>query len=129
MSLEILIADEPTTALDVTIQQQIITLLMQLQQRLGMAILFISHDLNLVRQISDDVCIMKSGKIIEQGVTDAIFDTPQHDYTKALINAELRGAPYPYLEQAAPLLSVDKLNIWFPIKKGLFSKRLIILKR
>ena len=119
---EILIADEPTTALDVTIQQQIVTLLMQLQKRLGMAILFISHDLNLVRQISDDICIMRAGRIIEHGASEAIFENPQHDYTKALIDAEPNGAPHSLADTAKTLLSVEQLNIWFPIKKGLFAK-------
>lgn len=119
---EILIADEPTTALDVTIQQQIVTLLMQLQKRLGMAILFISHDLNLVRQISDDICIMRAGRIIEHGASEAIFENPQHDYTKALIDAEPNGAPHSLADTAKTLLNVEQLNIWFPIKKGLFAK-------
>ena len=86
---KLLIADEPTTALDVTIQAQIIDLLIELKQKLNMSILFISHDLKLVRQIADRVCVMKSGEIVEQGAVEDIFRQPQHDYTKLLVSASM----------------------------------------
>ena len=90
---DLLIADEPTTALDVTVQAQILKLLGELQQRLGMAMLLITHDLSIVRHISDRVCVMRDGVIVEEGATERVFETPEHDYTRALIAAEPKGQP------------------------------------
>ena len=92
---DLLIADEPTTALDVTIQAQILKLLKELQQKLGMAMLFITHDLGIVRRMADQVCVMTDGEIVEQGETETIFDNPQHAYTKHLLAAEPKGRKKP----------------------------------
>ncbi|MBD9503935.1 ABC transporter ATP-binding protein [Pseudomonas sp. PDM17] len=118
---ELLIADEPTTALDVTVQLKILDLLRDLQQRLGMAMLLITHDLNLVRRIAHRVCVMKSGCIVEQADCDTLFAAPQHPYTRELLGAEPSGTPAQN-EPGAPLLEVDNLRVWFPIKKGVFRK-------
>ncbi|HEY0442530.1 MAG TPA: ATP-binding cassette domain-containing protein, partial [Xanthobacteraceae bacterium] len=99
---DLLIADEPTTALDVTVQAQILTLLKELQKRLGMAILFITHDLGIVRRLADIVCVMKDGKIVEQGPVEAVFTAPQHSYTRALLAAEPKPDPAP-VQPDAPL--------------------------
>jgi len=118
---ELLIADEPTTALDVTVQLKILELLKDLQARLGMALLLISHDLNVVKQIANRVCVMQRGCIVEQASCDELFRSPQHPYTKVLLGAEPSGGPSPN-PAGAPLLEVDDLRVWFPIKKGLFKK-------
>lgn len=118
---ELLIADEPTTALDVTVQLKILDLLKSLQARLGMALLLISHDLNLVRRIAHRVCVMQCGKIVEQADCATLFSKPQHPYTQMLINAEPSGAPAANAE-GAPLLEVKDLKVWFPIKKGLLRR-------
>ncbi|NWB87408.1 MULTISPECIES: ABC transporter ATP-binding protein [Pseudomonas] len=115
---ELLIADEPTTALDVTVQLKILELLKELQARLGMALLLISHDLNLVRRIAHRVCVMQRGRIVEQADCEALFQAPQHPYTCELLSAEPRGEPA-VTEVGEPLLEVDDLKVWFPIKKGL----------
>jgi microcin C transport system ATP-binding protein len=124
---ELLIADEPTTALDVTVQLKILELLKELQARLGMALLLISHDLNLVRQIAHRVCVMQRGRIVEQASCEALFDSPQHPYTQELLGAEPRGGP---ADNAAgqPMLEVENLRVWFPIKKGLFKHTVDHLK-
>ncbi len=119
---DLLIADEPTTALDVTIQAQILELLEELQNRFGMAILFITHDLSIVRKISDRICVMNDGKIVEQGETKTIFDTPQDPYTKELLSAEPSGEPNKAKDGAPVIMEADDLKIWFPIKKGLLKK-------
>ena len=118
---ELLIADEPTTALDVTVQLKILELLKELQSRLGMALLLISHDLNLVRRIAHRVCVMQSGRIVEQAACEELFTAPQHPYTQELLGAEPSGGPVP-VEPAAPLLEVKDLRVWFPIKKGLMRR-------
>src|SRR6516165_2860168 len=92
---DLLIADEPTTALDVTVQAQIIALLRDIQQRLGMSLLFITHDLGIVRKIAQRVCVMKDGKIVEAGPVEQVFSNPQHPYTKALLAAEPKPDPAP----------------------------------
>ncbi|MDN5248581.1 MAG: ABC transporter ATP-binding protein [Alphaproteobacteria bacterium] len=119
---ELLIADEPTTALDVTIQAQILQLLLQIKKDTGMSMLFITHDLGVVRGIADRVCVMTQGKIVEVGNTKEIFENPQHPYTKQLLSAEPKGeAPKPDL--AAPVvLETKNLKVWFPIKKGFLRK-------
>jgi microcin C transport system ATP-binding protein len=119
---DLFIADEPTTALDVTVQAQILKLLKELQGRLGMAMLFITHDLNIVRKIADRVCVMKQGKIVEQGPVEEIFKKPQHPYTKALLAAEPKMQPAPPQPDAPTMISADDLKVWYPIKRGLFKK-------
>ena len=118
---ELLIADEPTTALDVTVQLKILELLKELQARLGMALLLISHDLNLVRRIAHRVCVMQRGRVVEQAACEALFSAPQHPYTRELLAAEPSGGPVT-AEPAAPLLEVNDLRVWFPIKKGLLRR-------
>lgn len=118
---ELLIADEPTTALDVTVQQTILELLRSLQARLGMSLLLISHDLNLVRRIAQRVCVMKSGRIVEEADVEKLFASPQHAYTQQLLAAEPTGQPVPPVSEDT-LLQVDKLKVWFPVKKGLFKR-------
>ena len=119
---DLLIADEPTTALDVTIQAQILKLLKELQQRLGMAMLFITHDLGIVRRMADRVCVMTDGEVVEQGDTEAIFDKPQHAYTKHLLAAEPKGRKKPGAKVAGVVVSGDDVKVWFPIKKGVFRR-------
>ena len=121
---ELLIADEPTTALDVTIQEQILELLQSLQQKMGMAVLLITHDLNIVRRYSDDVCVMYQGGIVERNTTEQLFADPQHPYTLKLLNAEPSGQPQPVALSDSPLLQTQNLKVWFPIKKG-FLKRTV----
>ena len=117
---DLLIADEPTTALDVTVQAQILRLLKELQARLGMAILFITHDLGIVRRFADRVAVMSQGQIVEQGETAEVFAKPQHAYTKRLLAAEPKGEP-PLSNSAAPVVMEAKgLKVWFPIKRGFF---------
>lgn len=119
---ELLIADEPTTALDVTIQAQILELLAQIQKSEGMGMLFITHDLNVVRRIADRVCVMKNGEIVEEGQTNDIFTSPRHEYTKKLINAEPSGAPKPIKSNAQKIINIKNLKVWFPIVKGILRK-------
>ena len=119
---DLLIADEPTTALDVTIQAQILKLLGELQQKLGMAILLITHDLGIVRGASHRVCVMNDGEIVEQGETAAVFANPQHAYTRHLLATEPKGAPEPANPDAEPIMSCDNLKVWFPIKRGILKR-------
>ena len=118
---ELLIADEPTTALDVTVQQKILELLIDLQQRLGMSLLLISHDLNLVRKIAQRVCVMRGGEIVEHAHCQALFKEPKHPYSRMLIEAEPSGHPVTS-EYRHNLLQVDNLKVWFPLPKPLFSR-------
>lgn len=118
---KLLIADEPTTALDVTVQAQILSLLKDLQRRYGMAILFITHDLGVVRHLADSVCVMQQGEIVESGATKALFDSPQHPYTQMLINASPRGHKDPVPPSAPVMLSANDLNVRYTIKKQLFG--------
>ncbi|MGR3812668.1 MAG: ABC transporter ATP-binding protein [Cognatishimia activa] len=119
---DILIADEPTTALDVTIQAQILELLADLKKSEGMGLLFITHDLGIVRQIADRVCVMKDGEIVEAGPVSEIFANPQHDYTKTLLSARAAGAPDPVSDDADVVAQTDELRIWFPIQRGLLRR-------
>jgi microcin C transport system ATP-binding protein len=119
---DLLIADEPTTALDVTIQAQILDLLAELKESEGMSLLFITHDLGIVRRIADRVCVMKDGEIIEEGPTAQVFANPRHDYTRMLIEAEASGGPAPVPEGAQEIASTQDLRIWFPIHRGLLRR-------
>src|SRR2546427_3271704 len=116
---DLLIADEPTTALDVTVQAQILNLLKELQRRLGMSMLFITHDLGIVRRIADVVCVMKEGRIVEQAPVDQRFTAPKHAYTRALLAAEPKPDPAPPRPNEPVVMSADNLKVWFPIKRGL----------
>ena len=119
---DLLIADEPTTALDVTVQAQILALLDDLKRRRGMSMLFITHDLGIVRKIADRVAVMTKGKIVETGPTAQLFDRPQHAYTKHLLAAEPKGRPDPLEARNAPLVTATDMKVWFPIKEGFFRK-------
>jgi len=115
---KLLIADEPTTALDVTIQSQILKLIKSLQKELGMAILFITHDLGIVCQVSDRVAVMQEGKIVETEKTAVLFTSPQHPYTQKLLNAEPKGEPPEADVDANPMIQLRDVKVWFPIQKG-----------
>ena len=117
---ELLIADEPTTALDVTVQAQILELLAGLKARKGMSMLFITHDLGIVRKIADRVCVMTQGKIVETGPTAGIFANPQHEYTRHLLAAEPKGVPPKSDTAATTVMEGNDIRVWFPIKKGFF---------
>lgn len=119
---ELLIADEPTTALDVTVQAQILALLHELRQELNMGLLFITHNLGIVRKLADNVAVMQNGKCVEQNRTDALFTAPAHPYTQRLINSEPAGDPVPLTPGAAPLLKVENLAVRFPIRKGILKR-------
>ncbi len=119
---DILIADEPTTALDVTIQAQILELLNELKASENMGLLFITHDLGVVQRFADRVCVMRKGEIVEQGPTKEIFANPQHEYTKMLLGARAVGVPGPVPEGAKELVHTDKLKVWFPIKAGFLQR-------
>ena len=119
---DLLIADEPTTAVDVTIQAQIIALLRDIQGKRGMSILLITHDLGIVRKIAHRVCVMQGGELVEIAETEKLFDTPQHDYTRQLLAAEPKGNPLPARENAKPIIKADDLKVWFPIKKGVLRR-------
>ncbi|MGE4352302.1 MAG: ABC transporter ATP-binding protein [Bdellovibrionales bacterium] len=119
---DLLIADEPTTALDVTIQAQILALLKELQEKLGMALLLITHDLNIVRHMADRVCVMKQGEIVEQGSRGSIFNAPQHAYTRMLLSSEPKGEASPVPLDAQTVLKADTIKVHFPIKKGLLRR-------
>ncbi|WP_198669744.1 ABC transporter ATP-binding protein [Pelagibacterium sediminicola] len=119
---DLLIADEPTTALDVTVQAQILDLLKRLQARMGMAMLFITHDLGIVRRVADTVCVMQKGEIVERNTTEALFAAPQHDYTRQLLSAELLDAPPPSQATGAPLIATEDLKVWFPVKSGVLRQ-------
>ena len=119
---ELLIADEPTTALDVTIQAQILDLLADLKRDAGMSMLFITHDLTIVRKIADRVCVMKDGEIVETGPTAELFANPQHPYTQTLLAAESTGVPLPVPANAPVVLETDAARIWFPIQRGLLKR-------
>ena len=121
---DVLIADEPTTALDVTIQAQILDLLAGLKKTEDMGLLFITHDLGIVRRVADKVCVMKDGEIVEAGPTGKIFDSPQHPYTRKLLAAEPSGEPDPVAPDAEEIVRTDNLKIWFPIHRG-FLKRTV----
>ncbi|MCF3640491.1 ABC transporter ATP-binding protein [Rhizobium sp. TRM95111] len=121
---ELLIADEPTTALDVTVQAQILELLKTLKEEHGMSMLFITHDLGIVRKFADRVCVMTQGRIVESGPVEEIFARPQHDYTRHLLASEPRGRPVPADAAKPEVMAAQNLKVWFPIKAG-FLRRVV----
>lgn len=125
---DLLIADEPTTALDVTVQAQILELLKNLREETGMGLLFITHDLGIVRKIADEVCVMTNGEIVERGDVSEIFDNPQHDYTKHLLSAEPKGEPIEEDTTAPFVMRANDLKVWFPVKAGLMRRTVSNIK-
>ena len=125
---DILIADEPTTALDVTIQAQILMLLKDLQSRLGMAMLFITHDLGIVRKMADRVCVMSQGEIVEAGPVVQVFDAPSHPYTRRLMAAEPKGKPNRPPADSPVVMEARELRVWFPIKSGILRRTVAHIK-
>jgi len=119
---DLLIADEPTTALDVTVQAQILKLLKDIKVRLGMSMLFITHDLGIVRKVADRVCVMKAGKIVEKGAVERVFTAPEHPYTRELLGAEPKPNPAPLQPDAPTIVETNGLKVWFPIKRGVMRK-------
>jgi microcin C transport system ATP-binding protein len=119
---DLLIADEPTTALDVTIQAQILELLADLKRTEGLSLLFITHDLGVVRRIADRVCVMQGGEIVEQGPAEQIFAAPQHPYTQKLLAAEPKGRPDPVAADAPEIVRTEGLRVWFPIHRGFLRR-------
>src|SRR5690349_9428152 len=119
---DLLIADEPTTALDVTVQAQILKLLKDTQTKLGMSMLFITHDLGIVRKLADRVCVMQRGKIVEQGDVEPVFTAPEHPYPQALLAAEPKPDPAPPCPEAPVVVETKDLKVWFPIKRGVLRK-------
>ena len=119
---DLLIADEPTTSLDVTIEKEIIDLLMEIKSTEKMSIIFITHNLRIVKQISDYVCVMQNGKIIEQGSTQEIFESPKSNYTKKLLNSSPKGFKKNNSKRNSKILNVKNLKVWFPIKRGFLRR-------
>ncbi|HEY8384433.1 MAG TPA: ABC transporter ATP-binding protein [Microvirga sp.] len=119
---DLLIADEPTTALDVTVQAQILKLMAELRGRLDMAMLFITHDLGIVRKVADRVCVMLKGKIVEQGPVAEVFGNPQHPYTQRLLAAEPKGRANPVAPDAPTVVEAGPIKVWFPIKRGFLQR-------
>ncbi|RMO59914.1 ABC transporter [Pseudomonas syringae pv. aptata] len=124
---ELLIADEPTTALDVTVQRKILLLLKELQQRLNMSLLLISHDLNLVHSVAQRVCVMRAGEIVEQSDCKSLFKSPQHPYSRLLLDAEPAGEPLPR-DTRETVLQVDNLKVWFSLTGGILRRHKEYLK-
>ncbi|KPY14726.1 Peptide ABC transporter ATP-binding protein [Pseudomonas savastanoi pv. glycinea] len=124
---ELLIADEPTTALDVTVQRKILLLLKELQQRLDMSLLLISHDLNLVHSVAQRVCVMRAGEIVEQSDCKSLFKSPQHPYSRLLLDAEPAGEPLPR-DTRETVLQVDNLKVWFSLTGGILRRHKEYLK-
>ena len=125
---DLLIADEPTTALDVTIQAQILDLLKDLQRELNMAMLLITHDLGIVRKMANRTCVMKDGEIVERGPAEEVFTAPKHEYTKKLLAAQPSGEPPRFDAQASVILEAEKLKVWFPVKRGFLHRTVSHIK-
>lgn len=125
---ELLIADEPTTALDVTIQAQILELLKDLQDKLGMAILLITHDLSIVEKMADYVCVMQNGEMVEQNNAKTLFAKPEHDYTKMLLDTRPRGSVAPFQNDAPVVIQGTSLKVHFPKTKGFFGDVTSVVK-
>ena len=125
---DMLIADEPTTAVDVTIQAQLLKLLADLQAKMGLGILFITHDLGIVRRIADRAYVMQNGLLVEHGETQAVFDDPQHAYTQHLLGSEPKGRPEPADASAPQIMSASDLKVWFPIQKGFIRRTVDYVK-
>lgn len=119
---DLLIADEPTTALDVTVQAQILELLLELKRETGMALLLITHDLGIVRKMADRVCVMTHGKIVEEGSAARVFASPEHPYTQHLLASEPKGRPLNGPADTPVIMETRNLKVWFPIKTGLLRK-------
>jgi microcin C transport system ATP-binding protein len=125
---DILIADEPTTALDVTVQAQILQLLARLKAEKNLSMLFITHDLGIVRNFADRVCVMTGGEIVEQGPTEEVFSRPKHPYTKHLLAAEPKGKPPARRDDAPVIVSGDDIKVWFPIQRGFLRRTVGYIK-
>jgi microcin C transport system ATP-binding protein len=125
---DLLIADEPTTALDVTIQAQVLSLIQQLQEKYGMGLLLINHDLGVIRHMAQHTCVMQKGRVIEDGKTSDLFSHPQHPYTRGLLEAEPCGSPCPISPHAPILLEGQDVRVWFPVKKGFFGRTVSHIK-
>jgi len=125
---ELLIADEPTTALDVTIQAQILELLKKLQKEMQMAMLLITHDLGIVRRMAERVYVMKDGEIVESGRTEDVFSNPKNNYTRHLLEAEPKGMPPDFDASAPVVVETDNLKVWFPVKRGLLQRTVDYVK-
>ena len=125
---DLLIADEPTTALDVTIQAQVLKLLRDLQARMHMALLLITHDLTIVRRVAERVCVMQHGEIVEQGAVDKVFAAPEHPYTRRLLNAEPKDRPRPAPAGADAIMEAADVKVWFPIKRGVLKRTVDYVK-
>ncbi len=119
---ELLIADEPTTALDVSVQAQILQLLRELKQELNMGLLFITHNLSIVRQLADRVAVMQNGRCVEHNDCRALFSAPAHPYTQRLLDSEPDGEPVPLAADAPVLLQADDLKVAFPVRKGILRR-------
>ncbi len=119
---DLLIADEPTTALDVTVQAQVLGLMRRLQRELGMTLLLITHDLGVVRRMADRVCVMTEGEIVERGAVEEVFSAPKHPYTQRLLAAEPKGSAPPVPADATEVMAANDLKVYFPIKQGLLRR-------
>ena len=125
---DLLIADEPTTALDVTIQAQVLTLLHGLQSKLGMSMLLITHDLGIVRKMAEQVSVMQAGRVVESGSVEDVFAKPEHPYTQRLLAAEPKGDPLPAPADAPTLVRAEDIKVWFPVKRGLLRRTVDYVK-
>jgi microcin C transport system ATP-binding protein len=119
---DLLIADEPTTALDVTIQAQVLELLKRLQARLGMSMLLITHDLGIVRKMAEEVSVMQAGRVVESGSVEDVFQTPEHPYTRRLLAAEPKGDPLPAAADAPTVMRAENVKVWFPVRRGVLRR-------
>ncbi|GIW41844.1 MAG: hypothetical protein KatS3mg076_2421 [Candidatus Binatia bacterium] len=119
---DLLVADEPTTAVDVTTQAQLLRLLLDLQRRFGMAVLFITHDLSIVRHMASRVFVLEKGVVVESGEVEEVFRNPRHPYTRRLLASEPKGEPGPLFPASRPVLSCRDLRVWYPVRKGILRR-------